>query len=309
MSSFATPNGVRRFVESTRTALDSTRSFHLTPKCRELVTDSAWKPAGAIAAVLLTVLGCTAGGDLDSSIAKRSEISVPIDLGVGPPLETTSASVRRVAPDDVLHFTATSATELENQFTELGYNLTTVRTGQSAVPPVLLAQLPSDYPKTVTGRARKAMFIRTVLPLVLEANRHILADRARLVRIIDQGQPSQSDRQWLSKLEQRYGAKSGDRDGLLKRVDAIPPSLAIAQAALETGWGASRFVQEGNALYGQWTWSGKGVVPSGAKTGAKYSIRKFSRLYDSVVAYMNNLNRYGTYKSRSRKLLNRMNRL
>ena len=79
-------------------------------------------------------------------------------------------------------------------------------------------------------------------------------------------------------------------------MDEIPASLAIAQAAKETGWGTSRFAQEGNALFGQWTWSGEGIKPAGAEIGSKHKIAKFKVLKASVKAYQRNLNTHSSYK-------------
>ena len=79
-------------------------------------------------------------------------------------------------------------------------------------------------------------------------------------------------------------------------MDIIPVSLAIAQAAKETGWGTSRFAQEGNALFGQWTWSGEGLKPKDAKDGKGHKVMKFNVLQASVRAYQRNLNTHSSYK-------------
>ena len=78
-------------------------------------------------------------------------------------------------------------------------------------------------------------------------------------------------------------------------MDEIPVSLAIAQAAKETGWGTSRFALEGNALFGQWTWSGEGIKPAYADTDATHKIMKFKVLQASVRAYQRNLNTHSSY--------------
>ena len=79
-------------------------------------------------------------------------------------------------------------------------------------------------------------------------------------------------------------------------MDEIPVSLAIAQAAKETGWGTSRFAQEGNALFGQWTWSGEGLKPKDADKNEGHKVMKFNVLQASVRAYQRNLNTHKTYK-------------
>ena len=100
----------------------------------------------------------------------------------------------------------------------------------------------------------------------------------------------------LEKKYKQYGVKSQDLSTLKIRMDEIPVSLAIAQAAKETGWGTSRFAQEGNALFGQWTWSGEGLKPKEAEEGADHKVMKFNILQASVRAYQRNLNTHPTYK-------------
>ena len=80
-------------------------------------------------------------------------------------------------------------------------------------------------------------------------------------------------------------------------MDIIPVSLAIAQAAKETGWGTSRFALEGNALFGQWTWSGDGIKPAGAESDTKHKVMKFKVLQAYVRAYQRNLNTHLSYKN------------
>ena len=79
-------------------------------------------------------------------------------------------------------------------------------------------------------------------------------------------------------------------------MDEIPVSLAIAQAAKETGWGTSRFALEGNALFGQWTWTGEGIKPADADSETKHKVMKFKILKSSIRAYQRNLNTHSGYK-------------
>jgi Bax protein len=97
--------------------------------------------------------------------------------------------------------------------------------------------------------------------------------------------------------------KRTDFDRLRERVDAVPPSLALAQAAIESGWGGSRFAQSGNALFGQWTWKGQGIVPSRRNAGASHKIKSFGHLMEAVWGYVNNLNSHRAYRGlRERRL-------
>ena len=86
-------------------------------------------------------------------------------------------------------------------------------------------------------------------------------------------------------------------------MDIVPASIALAQAAKESGWGTSRFALEGNAIFGQWTWSGDGIEPLEKVDGQKHKILKFPILRASVKAYINNLNSHSGYKSFRQKRL------
>ena len=108
---------------------------------------------------------------------------------------------------------------------------------------------------------------------------------------------SETEKKWLNSKFKQYGVLNKDLSTLKVRMDIVPVSLAIAQAAKETGWGTSRFAIEGNALFGQWTWSGEGIKPAGVSSkDAKHKVMKFKVLKASVRAYQRNLNTHGSYK-------------
>lgn len=184
----------------------------------------------------------------------------------------------------------------------LSYDLDAVIEGHGEVPRITLASLPSDIARIRETSERKAVFFKTVLPLVLQVNEKILSDRERLWNLATQMQAGTSveavDRLWLAVMASRYGVRRGDVSALLSRHDVVPPSLAIAQAATESAWGTSRFVQEGNAMFGQWTFTAKdaGIVPNGRTRGKTHRIRAFDSLYDSVASYVLNLNKHRAYK-------------
>ena len=136
-----------------------------------------------------------------------------------------------------------------------------------------------------------------MLPLIIEENTKIRLDRKKLFAILNKNNNSKNRKKsgYLKKFKQ-YGVKSNDFSTLKVRMDEIPVSLAIAQAAKETGWGTSRFAQEGNALFGQWTWSGEGIKPAGADGDSKHKVAKFKVLKASVKAYQRNLNTHSGYK-------------
>jgi Bax protein len=146
------------------------------------------------------------------------------------------------------------------------------------------------------SKKRKEFFIQIVLPLIIKENNIIKKDRRTLFDIINKSNNTAVELNWLEKKYKQYGVKSQDLSTLKIRMDEIPVSLAIAQAAKETGWGTSRFAQEGNALFGQWTWSGEGLKPKDAEEGADHKVMKFNILQASVRAYQRNLNTHPTYK-------------
>ena len=144
---------------------------------------------------------------------------------------------------------------------------------------------------------RKEFFIQIVLPLILQENNNIRIDRKRLFSIINKSNNTELEKKWLEKKYKQYGIPSKDLSILKRRMDEIPVSLAIAQAAKETGWGTSRFAQEGNALFGQWTWSGEGLKPKDSEKNEGHKVMKFNVLQASVRAYQRNLNTHSSYKN------------
>ena len=188
-----------------------------------------------------------------------------------------------------------SASTIKQLFEDTGYDLKDVRK-KKLVKPVALTLLPQEIKMIENTKKRKEFFIQIVLPLIIQENNNIKLDRKTLFSIINKSNNTISEKKWLDKKYKQYGVKSKDLSILKIRMDEIPVSLAIAQAAKETGWGTSRFAQEGNALFGQWTWSGEGLKPKEAKEGEDHKVMKFNILQASVRAYQRNLNTHSTYK-------------
>jgi len=194
-----------------------------------------------------------------------------------------------------------SEDELMRQFDVLAYDLDAVIKGQDDVPRITLASVPSNLAHIRETDVRKTMFFKTVLPLVLQVNEQILEDRQRLWEISAAkraGTPLEAvDRLWLAVMAERYGARRGDVKTLLENHDIVPPSLALAQAATESAWGTSRFIKEGNAIFGQYTTANdhESLVPSARLDGKTHRIKAFDSLYDSVASYVNNLNTHKAY--------------
>ena len=189
-----------------------------------------------------------------------------------------------------------SASTIKQLFDDTGYNLNDVRK-KKLIKPVALTLLPQEITMIEDIKKRKDFFIQIVLPLIVKENNNIRLDRKTLFKIINKSNNTSTEKQWLEKKYKQYGINSRDLSTLKIRMDEIPVSLAIAQAAKETGWGTSRFAQEGNALFGQWTWSGDGLKPKDAKIGESHKVMKFKVLQASVRAYQRNLNTHSTYKN------------
>lgn len=121
-------------------------------------------------------------------------------------------------------------------------------------------------------------------------------DRKRLFNILAKNFNSPGEKVWLKRRFKEYKIEDRDLSKLKMRMDIIPVSMALAQAANESGWGTSRFALEGNALFGQWTWSKKGITPKNKDPDQNHKILQFQILKASVRAYKNNLNTHNAYK-------------
>jgi len=188
-----------------------------------------------------------------------------------------------------------SASTIEQLFKDTNYNLKDVRENK-LVKPVALTLLPKEIKMIENTEKKKEFFIQIILPLILQENNNIRLDRKILFNIINKNNNTNLEKEWLVKKYKQYGIPSKDLSILKIRMDEIPTSLAIAQAAKETGWGTSRFAQEGNALFGQWTWSGEGLKPKGVDENAGHKVMKFNVLQASVRAYQRNLNTHSSYQ-------------
>ena len=192
--------------------------------------------------------------------------------------------------------TRLSASTIEELFRENEYNLNTVKKTKLVNAGNQLTKLPKELKNIESPKKRKTLFIKIVLPLIIEENLKIRFDRKKLFEILNKNNTSVRDKAWLELKFKQYGVKNNDLAKLKIRMDEIPVSLAIAQAAKETGWGSSRFAQEGNALFGQWTWSGEGIKPLDVEKDKKHKVAKFKILKASVRAYQRNLNTHSSYK-------------
>ena len=195
-----------------------------------------------------------------------------------------------------------TSSALSKVFARINYDFDAVQAGHVSVPRLFVKSLPVDMRRIRAAKERKKLFLLSVLPLILRVNDEIWAERKKLIKlkklVNNRVKLSAEDRLWLAVMENRYKVTRGDLGALELGMDIIPPSLALAQAAEESGWGTSRFVVEGNALFGQWTDSSKGgLIPLGRVINSNYRIKAFRSLLDGVRAYARNLNTHKAYRS------------
>jgi len=193
-----------------------------------------------------------------------------------------------------------------------GFDMALIRRGRMAVPEIYFANLPRELLRLKDVKIKKKLFFSALLPAILKVNQTIRQSRKKLKSIIFKitiGEDvSEADYYWLTQKLIRYKVKVGDvrhfvthtgniLGQLLNRMNIIPPELALAQAAQESGWGTSRFAQQGNALYGEWTWgTGCGIVPSKREKGKKHRIKCFKTIIRAVDSYVLNLNTHKGYR-------------
>jgi len=180
---------------------------------------------------------------------------------------------------------------------------------------IVAAGLSPAYYKIEDNAQQKEEFIREMKVMVDKANNDIKADREFITNFFVKAVPdafrglNQSNVGYLIALRNKYGVENlFDRDEFLKRVDVIPISLALSQAAVESGWGKSRFAREANNLFGHWTYSGVGLIPQNRAIGKTHMIRIFSSLQKSVNSYMLNLNTNEAYIDFRNKRLDARNK-
>ena len=160
-----------------------------------------------------------------------------------------------------------------------------------------------DFRELTAGPERKTAFFAFARPLIEAGNADVREDRARLLEIVADEDPGWLDRLWLARLADDYGLGDEDLDDpetietLVRRVDTVPLSLALAQAAKESGWGTSRFARQGNNLFGEWCFDkGCGIVPKARAKGRFHEVESFSSPQQSVASYLNNINTHDEYR-------------
>lgn len=167
--------------------------------------------------------------------------------------------------------------------------------GQTSLPPLAdISHIPD----------RKQAFVDLLLPMIREKNANLLSLREALLQMqskIEQSESlSKEERKHLRMLASRYDLEISSRarliERLLHRIDSLPESMVLAQAAAESGWGTSRFAREANNLFGQWCYSeGCGLVPNNRREGARHEVKSFDSVEAAVDSYYHNINTHRAY--------------
>ncbi|MBW6476618.1 MAG: glucosaminidase domain-containing protein [Chromatiales bacterium] len=163
------------------------------------------------------------------------------------------------------------------------------------VPALALRAFPADLGEQPINK-KKRLFFQSLLPLVLAENARLQKKREWLLGLDSRRPLSAEDAEQLGALRERYKLTATDdaeQDiaNLLRHIDKVPVALVLAQAANESGWGSSRFAQQANNLFGEWTWRAEeGIAPLVRNEGSRHYVRRFDSLADSVRAYIYNLN-------------------
>ena len=278
--------------------------------------DRKFKRAGVVVAVVSISLLAFSMFLSSSTVVVEDIPSVPEQVGIitkgslktapEPPALLTRS---RFFPNEfprVDRFDVGSSTELIDRLKE--WNLWDIHDG-SEIPAVLVSGFPAFGQVNVA--TKKKMFLNTLLPVALTALTYVEQERDALERIIkkigvdpaelDFGDGSDSWRAGLTSEEEdllrfltvKY--RSSMADELLRRVNVVPVSLIMAQGAIESSWGTSRFASTGNNLFGIWTWGEEGIIPAKRDNGKKHKIAIYDSILDSVQAYILNLNRLSVY--------------
>ena len=257
-----------------------------------------------VGVIIIIVSGVTTFNNLDQSqekqiVKKEKKIKKPeveVEVKVKKEVKKPKAKTKKkekvnelILPD--LNLKTQTVLSL---FEDVEYDLNKVRY-EKKVKPIYFTQFPKDLDEIQSVQLKKETFIKIVLPLIVAENEKILDDRFKLKNVISKKSTTDQEKQWLRQKFLEYKVKKSNIEELKIRMDIIPASIALAQAAKESGWGTSRFALEGNAIFGQWTWNGKGIEPLLKDKSKNHKILRFPILRASVKAYKNNLNTHRGY--------------
>jgi len=207
-------------------------------------------------------------------------------------------------------FSADSAKDVARFFKNMDYDLTKIYEGRASVPRLFLKDIPDDFNRIRDPQKKKELFIKIMLPSVIKVNEELKKERAKFVALrakMEKGVILDTkDKAFFEKICDKYKVSTtidgaeGNKIVLRKlddKIGEISVSMAIAQSINESAWGTSRFARHGNALFGEWTWDGTGIVPKGRPEGETYSVKSFKNIRDSIRSYARNLNSHDAYET------------
>jgi len=183
--------------------------------------------------------------------------------------------------------------QLDSCFLQQNYTIATIES-KKAVPRIFVKNISSSI-KQLKSTEKKSIFIRLMLSNILKANEKLLENRNKILSLQKEKQLSAKDKKWIAEWSEKLRVKDSSFAKLLIKTDVIPPSLAIIQAIVESGYGTSRFAIEGNALFGEHFYGENPKNHIKAK-GSKTRMKAFPSIYESIWGYMINLNRHPAYK-------------
>lgn len=256
--------------------------------------------SGYVGLALIIAIHFSFSGVLDEP--RTTTESVPVDPSISPvPIPRDLEHTPLADVIEPTRIRAETVSELEATFRTLNY----AWPPDAEVPPLVVQRLPEDLSLEIAVERRKALFFGTLLPLALLENKRVRELRNQVEELLAGGMPPEGTAgyQWLSTLGNHYRVSvatdhSSFGQELLKRVDEVPVALTLAQAAIESGWGTSRFTREANNLFGIWTWdTSAGIKPERRREGMNHAIRRYDTLRGSVRSYVYNLNSGHAYSS------------
>lgn len=237
-------------------------------------------------------------------LSRRLEMAVLFGLSL---VHAVCAFGSQGATERKLNFFVRSSKDSEVILASLGYDAKRWHTLAERIPRVLISDIPERWSRAASQlsvRKKKSLFFRLVIPAALMANELVTNQRRKLLELMNNPQLSEEEALWLQKLAERYKIKNPSAppsakqlQELKRRVDIVPTSLILAQAAIESNWGASRFAVKGNALFGQWTFSGKMIQPKQMrKSIGRYGLAVFKSPFGSLFSYVRNINTHPAYR-------------
>jgi len=226
--------------------------------------------------------------------------------------ESTDHNVVKQAQPSFIRYPVKSYKQTMQILDNLGYTQENFKKGMKKIPKVLITHISIRWGRDaqkIPVSTKKSIFLRLMASEALIANNEVEKERDKLLSIVNKigNSPiTHEESGWLKKLAKKYKVIKSESDilsreeidELIKRVDIIPLSLIVAQGAIESGWGTSRFAYEGNALFGQWSFNPKNALKPKNQRGhlGNYGIKKFDTPLDSIRDYILNLNTHLAYK-------------